>query len=288
MHIQTVKKYVRRSPYQSIAASLIMTLTFFTIAAFSILTIISIRVINYFETKPQLSIFFNEQASKEEIEILRKEIEDTGKASNIKFVSQEEALRIYKEQNKEDPLLLDLVTSDILPASLDVQATDARFLSDFSSLAKNSPIVEEVVFQKEIVDTLVKFTNGIRQIGIVIIAILVTVCIFVILTIIGIKITVRRDEIEIMKLIGATNWFIRIPFLLEGMFYGMVGAILGFSISYGVLLLYATPRIQSFFGDVPVLPIDPMLMLVVFGWLFVSAVTLGAFSSFLAVLRYLK
>lgn len=288
MHVQTVAKYIRRSPYQSIAAILIMSLTFLSIAAFSILTIISIRVIDYFETRPQLSVFFNEESSTEEINSLKDALNSTGKAQSIKFVSQEEALAIYKEQNKEDPLLLDLVTSDILPASLDVQATDAIYLADLAQVAKNSKAVDEVVFQKDIVDTLIKFTNGIRQIGIGIISVLIIVSIFVILTIIGIKITVRREEIEIMKLIGASNWFIRTPFLLEGIFYGAVGAVIGWGISYGVLYFYAAPQIESFFGSVPVLPIEPILMLQVLGVLLISAVVLGAFSSFLAVLRYLK
>ena len=113
MHIQTVAKYIRRSPYQSIAAILIMSLTFLTIAVFSIITIISIRVINYFETRPQLSVFFKQDASSEDINSLRRELDATGKIKNIKFVSKDEALSIYKQQNKDDPLLLDLVTSDI-------------------------------------------------------------------------------------------------------------------------------------------------------------------------------
>jgi cell division transport system permease protein len=288
MHTKTVAKYIRRSPYQSIAAILIMSLTFLAIAVFSIITIISVRVINYFETRPQLSVFFNQDATPDDINNLRKQLEATKKTIGIKYVSKDEALSIYKQQNKEDPLLLDLVTSDILPASLDVQATDAQYLSDLSQIAKKSPAVDEVVFQKDIVDTLVKFTTGLRQIGMVIIAVLLVVSIFVILTIIGIKITVRRDEIEIMKLIGASNWFIRTPFLLEGIFYGALGALIGWGISYGVLFFYASPKIESFFGSVPVLPIDPVLMIEVLGLLFVSAIVLGAFSSFLAVLRYLK
>lgn len=288
MHVQTVAKYIRRSPYQSVAAVLIMSLTFLTIAVFSIITIVSIRVINYFETRPQLSVFFKQEATSDEVNALRTQLDTTGKARSIKFVSKDEALSIYKEQNKDDPLLLDLVTSDILPSSLDVQAKDAQYLSDLASVAKKSKAVDEVVFQKDIVDTLIKFTNGLRQIGLVIISVLLVVSIFVILTIIGIKITVRRDEIEIMKLIGATNWFIRTPFLLEGIFYGAVGAIVGWGVSYGVLYFYATPKIESFFGGVPVLPIEPVLMIEVLGILFVSAIILGAFSSFLAVLRYLK
>ena len=288
MHFKTVAKYIKRSPYQAIAASLIMTLTFLTIAAFAILSIISVRVINYFETRPQLSIFFKEETTNDQIDLLKNEIQSTGKASNIRYVSKEEALEIYKQQNKNDPLLLDLVTADILPASLDVQATNAEHLTELSQIATKSEFVEEVVFQKEVVDTLVKFTNGLRQIGAAIISALVLVSIFVILTIIGIKITVRRDEIEIMKLIGASNWFIRTPFILEGMIYGIIGAVIGFSLSYAVLAIYAQPKIQSFFGNVPVLPIEPIIMAAVFGAIFLSALLLGAFSSFLAVLRYLK
>lgn len=288
MHIQTVSKYIRRSPYQAIAASLIMSLTFLTVSVFAILTIISIKAISYFETRPQLSVFFKQEASQADVDSLRHQLESTGKTKSIKFVSKEEALAIYKQQNKEDPLLLELVTSDILPASLDIQATDAQYLSDLAQAAKSSKSVDEVVFQKDIVDTLIKFTNGLRQIGLVIIGILVLVSVFVILTIIGIKITVRRDEIEIMKLIGATNWFIRTPFLLEGMFYGAVGAIVGMGVTFGVLYLYATPKIQSFFGAVPVLPLEPILVLELAGGILISAIILGAFSSFLAVLRYLK
>lgn len=288
MHVQTVAKYIRRSPYQSVAAILIMALTFLTIAVFAILTIISIRVINYFETRPQLSVFFKQEATNDEINALREQINKTGMAKTIKYVSKEEALSIYKQQNQGDPLLLDLVTADILPASLDVQANEATQLDDLAGLAKSSKAVDEVVFQKDIVDTLIRFTNGLRQIGLVIIGVLLLVSIFVILTIIGIKITVRKDEIEIMKLIGASNWFIRTPFLLEGIIYGAVGALIGWGISFGVLQFYASPHINSFFGSVPVLPIEPILMFQVLGVLFVAAVVLGAFSSFLAVLRYLK
>lgn len=288
MHVQTVAKYIRRSPYQSVAAILIMSLTFLSIAVFAILTIVSIRVINYFETRPQLSVFFKQEATSAEINTLKDQLNKTGKAQNIKYVSKEEALSIYQQQNREDPLLLDLVTADILPASLDVQATDAVYLEDLSQVAKSSKAVDEVVFQKDIVDTLIRFTDGLRQIGLVIIGVLLLVSVFVILTIIGIKITVRKDEIEIMKLIGASNWFIRTPFLLEGIFYGAVGALVGWGISFGLLQFYATPFISNFFGSVPVLPIEPILMLQVLGVLLVASIILGAFSSFLAVLRYLK
>jgi len=287
MHVQTVSKYIRRSPYQSIAAILIMSLTFFAIGVFSLITIISIRAIDHLESQPQLSIFFKEGVSSEEVGTLRKQLIDTGKIKSIKYISKEEAFAIYKNLNKEDPLLLDLVTSDILPSSFDVQANEAGDLTSLAQIAKSSKAVEQINYQKDVIDKLVRITEGLRQIGILIIGVLLAVSIFVILTIIGIKITVRKDEIEIMKLIGASNWFIRTPFLLEGMFYGAVGAIVGWGITYGILY-FNSSTIAYFFGSIQVLPIAPILMVQVLGILLVSAVVLGAFSSFLAVLRYLK
>src|SRR5690606_11778343 len=109
--------------------------------------------------------------------------------SSIIYISKEEALKIYQEQNKSDPILLDLVTADILPASIEVQAVSATDLADLATVVQSSDLVEEVVFQKDIVDTLVAWTNAARKIVIAVIAILVTVSVLVIITIIGIKIT---------------------------------------------------------------------------------------------------
>lgn len=285
--ISTVSKYIRRSPYQAISAALIMGLTFFSISVFALLTILSIRFISYFESRPQLTVFFKDSATFDEISKLERQLEGTDKTSSILYVSKEEALKIYREQNKSDPILLDLVTADILPASIEVQAKEAEDLAELAQIVKGSPLVEEVVFQKDIVDTLVSWTNAARQIGLAVIAILITVSILVIITIIGIKITVRREEIEIMRLIGASNWFIRAPFLLEGMFYGFVGAFIGGGLATG-LFYYFSPTLESFLRGVAIFPISPIIILELLLVEIIIACILGAFASYLAVLRYLK
>lgn len=287
MHMKTVMKYMRRSPYQSISAALIMTLTFFTISVFAFLTILSVRLIDYLESRPQLTVFFTDAATKEQIGALKQRLEETGKTISVRYVSKDEALKIYRQQNKNDPSTLDLVSADILPASLDVQTAKAEDLSNLVPLIKEEHNIDSIFYQKEIVDKLVVWTNALRYIGITIISILVLVSIFVILTIIGIKITVRRDEIEIMKLIGATNWFIRTPFLLEGMMYGFFGALIGWAVTYGIILAL-TPQVESFLNGLPIFPITPLLAVSLLGVELVVACFLGAFASFIAVLRYLK
>lgn len=278
---------MRRSPYQAISAFLIMTLTFFAVSIFAVLTILSVRLIDYFESRPQLTVFFKDSASRQDIQSLEDKLKTTGAVNNISYVSKEDALKIYKEQNKKDPILLDLVTADILPASIEVQAKKAENLSDLAGIVKGEPIVEEVVFQKDIVDTLISWTSAIRKIGITVISVLSLVSLFVILTIIGIKITLRREEIEIMRLIGASNWFIRLPFLIEGMIYGLVGAVLGWTVCVAVLL-YATPTLESFLKGISIFPLSPLMLFEVLALEVLAACSLGVIASYFAVLRYLK
>jgi cell division transport system permease protein len=101
------------------------------------------------------------------------------------------------------------------------------------------------------------------------------------------KIALRREEIEILKLIGASNWYIRTPFLLEGAFYGGIGAIISWIISY-LLLLYATPFLTSFLLGIPILPVSPIFMLTLLSGLVLVGAGVGVGGSLLAVWRYLK
>lgn len=278
---------MRRSPYQSISAALIMWLTFFVFSVFAILTILSVRVIDYLESRPQLTIFFTETVEPEDIENLKNSLVATGKTMAVKYVSKEEAFKIYTRDNQEDPLLLDLVTADILPASLEVQTTQPEYIAELVPLVKKAENVSDVVYQQDIIDTLISWTNALRIIGAALISVLVIVSTFIILTIIGIKITIRREEIEIMRLIGASNWFIRTPFLLEGMFYGLIGAVFGFGLAYGIFVL-TTPQISEFLKGIPILPISWIMALELLGAEILIACFLGVFASYVAVLRYLK
>lgn len=286
-HIKTTWTNIRRSPYQAFAAILIMMLTFLVVSFFTFLIGGSSKIVNYFESKPQVTAFFKNEAKQSDINSLENNIQSTGKIASVKYVSKDEALKIYREQNKNDPLLLDLVTADILPASLEISALKIEDLSSISDTLKKSPIVQEVVFQKDVVSTLTAWTSALRKIGITLIFVLSLVSIFIMVTIIGIKISQKKEDIEIMRLIGATNWYIRWPFIIEGMFYGTIGAFLGWLIS-SLALWYATPFLSSFLRGIPVLPVSPAVILILLAVELILAAMLGAFSSFLAVLRYLK
>lgn len=278
---------IRRSPYQAVAAFFIMTLTFLTFSLFAIILYTSSEVVNFFESKPQVTAFFKDQAKQEDIKTLEDSLKASGIVSDVVFISKEEALSIYKQQNKDDPLLLDLVTADILPASLEISTFEIEDLSIVSDTLRKSTIVQEVVFQKDVVSTLTSWTTALRTIGIFSVVVLSIVSIFIMMTIVGIKISHKREDIETMRLIGAGSWYIRWPFLIEGMIYGLIGALFGWLIAIA-LLFATTPKLADFLHGIPVFPLSPMFLLGLLGLQVCLAILLGAFSSYLAVLRYLK
>lgn len=285
--VKTSWKHIRRNPYQSIAAIFITMITFFAISIFAFILIGSSIIVNYLESRLEVVAFFNDDAKQSDINALENTLKQTGKIANMKFVSKKDALAKYKQQNKDDPVLLELVTEDILPASLEISTTKIQDLQGIARELKNSSIVSLVRYPQDVVATLSRWTNVIKIIGLGLIAILIAESVFIIISIVGFKISQKREEIEIMRLLSASNSYIRWPFILEGIFYGIIGTILGWGVAVAGLL-YSTPYLQPFLKDIPLLPISTIFILkLLIGELFV-AVMIGMFASSVAVLRYLK
>lgn len=286
-HLQTAWTHIRRSPYQALAAIMIMVVTFLAVSVFAILIIGSSKIISYFESKPQVTAFFYDTATPAQINQLENQLQATGEVSQMKFISKENALRIYKAQNKNDPLLLDLVTADILPASLEISTYNLSDLPTISASVKSNPVVQEVVFQKDVVSTLTTWTNTIRILGVVLIAVLSVVSVLIMATIIGMKISQKKEEIEVMQLIGATRWYISWPFIYEGIFYGLVGTVIGWVIT-SAALLYSSSFLSNFLQGIPLFPVPWIFYVVMLAGEVFLAILLGWFASLLAVRRYIK
>lgn len=287
---------MRRSPYQAMAAILTMFLTFLLGGIFLLATITSSAVIRHFESKPQITVFFTDEATQQDADALRQTLEATGKVATTRYVSKDEALAIYKEQNQNDPLLLEMVTADILPASLEVSATDPKLLRDIEPVVTGAAGVEEVVYQRDIVDSLLAWTNAIRLIGGALALLLALDSILITMTVIAMKVALRRDEIDILKLVGAPLARIRAPFILEGGLYGVFG-----SAAAGVIILLSVLGLRSlllgFLGTIPVFsyllgnPLSVQYLVANAGFLFgliAAGFLLGAVGSMVTTARYLK
>lgn len=285
--VKNTWRHIRRSPYQAVAAVSIMLLTFVAAGLFTLISFGSTTVLKYFEQKPQIIVFFNDTKKEDEIMALRAKLKNLDKVADVKYVSKEDALKIYKEQFKKDPLLLEMVSADILPASLEISAKKIDYLPELAASFKNETDISDIVFPEDVIKLLTSWTNSIRIIGFIIVIFLGFVSLLTVVTVIGMKISLKREEIGILQLVGGTNWYIRGPFVLEGVFYGLFGSLIGSLINIG-WLLYATPMLSNLFVGIPIFPI-PVIFYAIF---FMGMLGLGAFlggtASLLAINRYLR
>jgi len=280
-------KVMRRSPYQALAATMAMTLTFFVSSIFIVLIIGGQIVLNYIEQRPQVIAFFKDNTSQNKIDEIITNVKNTGFTKDIKFVSKEEALAIYRERNKDEPLLLESVSADFLPASIDISVKRAQDIAEVTKVVKNQKEVERVITPENLVAQLVKWTKTLRTGGIIFVTTLMAISFFIIIMVVGMRIALRREEINIMNLVGATKWYIARPFFLEGALYGIIGSSIAILFIYALLLFYS-PNIQNFLGPIQVFPIKPIFFLILWAAEAVVASAIGIVGAFIALYRYLK
>lgn len=285
--VKKTVKILRRSPYQAIAALLAMSLTFFVTSVFAVLIIGGQVVLNYIEQRPQVIAFFKDETPSSKITETIQKVKSTGYAKEVKFVSKDEALAIYRERNKDEPLLLQSVSADFLPASIDISVTQASDVEKITSLVKSNPDIERVITPENLVEQLIKWTKAIRLGAIIFVSTLMSISFLIIIMVIGMRIALRRDEIGIMSLVGATRSYIAKPFLIEGALYGFVGASIATFLTY-VVLLANSRSIQDFLGLIQVFPIDPLFFIYLWLGECAIAILLGVAGASLALYRYLR
>lgn len=273
VHIRTALGYIRRSPFQAMSATFVLTLTFFVATLVGVLVYSSSRLINYFETRPQIIAFLKDSAKEVDIAALQNKLEENPKVKEIKYVTKEDALAIYKKATSDNPLLGELVSPSIFPASLEFSVNDLTFAQSTIDEVKAESIVDSVGFTAalggqssldDVVTRLRTVTTYIRLGGGIFIGMLALTSFVVLLVIISMRMVGRREEIEILNLIGATKGFIRSPIVIEALFYAFMGVILGWALCF-IGVLYLAPSAVSYFGEIPVLPRDMLGIIKLFG-----------------------
>lgn len=273
IHLKTAFSNIRRSPFQAFAAIFVLSVTFFVVTLMSLMVYASNNVLTYFETRPQIIAFIKDEIKAEEIAALQYKLEMDERVKEVKYVTKEQALEIYKEATADNPLLSELVSPSIFPASLEFSLNDLEYAEDIIGETKNEEIVDQVGFTASIgredalqdsVDRLKTLTLYTRFGGGVFAAILTITSLLVLLIIISMRITTRREEVEVLDLIGATRGFIRKPLILEAITYAVVGVFMGWVVAL-ILILYSTPAVLSYFNEIAVLPRDTLSLFGIFG-----------------------
>lgn len=289
-----------RNIWLSIATTVIMTITLLMISFLYIANIFGGEVLRSIEQKVDLSITFRDNTEPGHISAIAQEIERREDVDRVTIISSEEALNLFRQRHRDNPLIeesLQELENNPLPASMYIVASDPRFYQNIAKhleAEKFSPFVDEVHFEssKSVIERLISLISSVKNAAIILTAIFATLVLLIMFNTVRLAIYSFREEIEIMKLVGASRWFIQGPFVIEGVIVALIAVGLSSIILYPALNTTA-PHLQRFFFDAQTEQFNLYGYAVsrwftIIGLQLVAATGLAVVSSLVAVRRYLR
>lgn len=289
-----------RNAVVSLSAIFVMTIALFVVGSTILLSVFLESSLQEIKSKVDVNVYFNPEAEETDIYVMKRSLEELPEVATVEYISRDEAIQNFKERHSNDYTMtqaLDELVDNPLGAILNIRAKDT---SQYEAIAKHIKSDQEVVRpganliynvnyskNKVVIDKLTAITKGIERVSFAILLALVGVAIVITFNTIRLAIYVSREEIAIMRLVGANNSFVRGPFIVEGIMYGMVAAIVSTALFYPVTL-WLRGATDSFYGGIDLFTYYIGHLNQIFLILLIGGIFLGGVSSFLAVRRYLK
>lgn len=255
------------------------------------------NIISSVESEVSITAFVADDASEADIQSVENYIKGLDGVSSVGFTTKDEALDNFRNSMTSNPEIIDqLDGQNPLPASIDVELSDPQLVEQVATSIRDNATFKKIYgyddpaqslkYGQQTVDKLFSLTNYVRYIGIALVALLIFIAMVFINNTIRLAILARRKEIAIMRLVGASNGFIRGPFLMEGALHAVIGSLLAVG-ALELLRNFALPKIQ---GALQFLPFDLSLntFLLIYGVLVLAGLLIGLIGSALAMRRYLK
>ncbi len=288
-----------RSAYVSLASVFALTVALFVIGATMFLDQLLTTSLNALQSKVDINVYFVPEAPEAEIDRLQTALEAMPEVDFVKLTSREEALEEYRMKNQNDEVAMQALAElneNPLGANLSIQAKDTTQYEKISAYLEEQkaneqpqvPVIDKVNYldNKESIDRLTSVINATEKASFVVMIVLLIASVLITFNTIRLAIYTAREEIAIMRLVGASNMFIRGPFMLQGLMYGLIAGILALLIFYPIMV-WLGPRTEAFFElNLLTYYLDH------FGYIFFVLVgigiVLGLVSSTLAIARHLK
>lgn len=295
MKISTLKyfsidafKSLKRNKTLSIASVVTVSLTLFMFGIFLMAMLNANKLVKNVESKLEVQVFLKDGISASD----KKDIEETVKNINgvvqVSYETKEQALEKYKEQlgEKNQGLLQGFDKENPLPESYIVKVKSSEIVEVVVTNTEKKPGVEEVVANRELVDRIAALTKGIKWVGAAALIILIPISLLLIGNTIKLAVYSRKREIGIMKFVGATDGFIRWPFIIEGIVIGLIGSLIS-----GILLHYSYSFIyHKISASIPMLNlVSSTYILGNVLWIFIlSGITIGSVGSIISIRKFLR
>lgn len=298
--LRTGLNYFLRNGFVSLSAVLIMSVTLFSIGAVAFMLALLDASIAEIESKIDLTVSFVTNAPEESILEVKSALEKLPEVSGVVYTTREKALEAFRARNQGDTLILqalDEIGDNPLGATLSVQAKDssqyesiAKFFTENTALsAEKLSIIDRVNFEdnKTVFERLSKFVSSAKQLGVSISIILGVISILIAFNTIRLIIYISKDEIAVMRLVGATSRFVRSPFIISGILYGLIAAAFVLTLFFPITW-WLRDATEQFFSGMNLFRYYNTNFFEFLALIGGSGLIAGALSSYLAVRKYLK
>lgn len=289
-----------RNAVVSLSAIFVMTVALFVVGTTMIASVFLDSSLQSIKDKVDVNVYFNADAPESDIFIMKRGIEALPEVKEVTYISRDQAIQNFKDRHQNDYLMtqaLEELVDNPLGAILNIKAKDT---AQYEAIAKHikgeqdaagpgGNLIYNVNYSKNkvVIDKLTAITAGVERVSLAILLLLVAIAIVITFNTIRLAIYISREEIAIMRLVGANNTFVRGPFIVEGAMYGMVSAIVATALFYPVTL-WLKGATQDFYGGIDLFYYYIANLNQIFLVLLAVGVTLGVISSYMAVRRYLK
>ncbi len=285
----------KRNTYLSMGTTGVMVLVLFLFSGLMSLNYLTSRVVNGLEQKVDVSVYFKSDASEQEITQVKSNLESLGTVKSVEYVSKDQALSEFKTRHAGDTLVQDSLaelSDNPLQSSLNVKANDSsQYASIVTFLEGNKfrSLVDKINFyeNEQVIKRVLAISGGLRNWGFLLTMALVLIAVLVTFNTVRLTIYSQKQEIEIMRLVGGSNWHIKAPYLVEGGLYGALAAVIVVVIFYPAIF-FISPKIEGLMPGVSLISyfVSNIFQFVLL--LFFIGILLGVTSSFVAIRRFLK
>lgn len=285
--VRETYKSIRRNGFMSVACISTVAVSLLILGMFLLLSLNTNNLAQYLESQVQISVYMQDDADAQELEATRQALQKLPGVVKVTAISKQEAMERFEKRLGEQKQLLNALASDNpFPNSFDVQVDSAERIKELTPQIGALPKVETAKFGREVVEHLFQMARILRVSGVVLVLFLAMGTLFIISNTIRLTVFARRKEVNIMKYVGATDWFIRWPFLLEGMTLGFLGSVIA---AFVIDSLYNAmlAKIHATLAFLPMLPASPLLYYVT-TFLVAAGIGIGALGSYISLRKFLR
>lgn len=276
-----------RNKFMAVASVLTVTLSMFILGVFLCAVLNINHMATYLENQVEMTVYLKDGLNTEQVMAVGKKLKALPDLKEIKFTNKDQAMAEFKQRLGDQQGILDAINGNPLPSSYSTSFATPASLKNAVSIVTQYPEVDSVQYGQDIIEQLYKVAQVIRIGGIILIVFLAGAELFIISNTIRLTVFARRREIQIMKYVGATNGFIRWPFIFEGMIIGFIGSGLSAFILWEGYKVVLIEMAQAGLVFIPMIPLWPFIGYMTI-MILAAGIIIGILGSTISLRKYMK